>query len=163
MVPQAQRGFRVAPMSLADLEDLTRTRTLLECAALRDSIELGDDEWEARVVGAYHRLSRAEERLANDPAGVFDEWEARNRAFHEALISACPSRWILRFQALLYQQSHRYRRLSAMTTPVPASVHEEHRRIFEAALARDAERADQLIAQHIQLALKIIQGRGALA
>lgn len=162
VVSQAQRGFRVAPMSLADIEDLTRTRTLLECAAVRDSIQLGDDEWEARVVSAYHRLSRAEERLATDVSGVFDEWEDRNRAFHEALTSACPSRWILRFQALLYQQAHRYRRLSAMTPGVPASVHEEHREIFEAAMARDVERADRVVARHIQFSLSSIKSRGTL-
>jgi len=162
VVSQAQRGFRVAPMSLADIEDLTRTRTLLECAAIRDSIAHGDEEWEARLVSAYHKLSRAEERLAQDPAGVFEEWEERNRAFHEALTSACPSRWILRFQALLYQQAQRYRRLSAVTTDVPASIHDEHRAIFEAAIARDADRADQLLAQHIRFALTAIKSRGAL-
>jgi GntR family transcriptional regulator, carbon starvation induced regulator len=162
VVPQAQRGFRVAAMSLGDLEDLTRTRTLLECAAMRESILTGDDEWEGRVVSAYHKLSRAEDRLAQDPAAVFDEWEERNQAFHDALTSACASRWIRRFQALLYQQAHRYRRLSAVTTAVPASVHEEHRAIFEAAMARDVDTADRMLAQHIQFALSAIKGRGAL-
>lgn len=162
VVPQSQRGFRVAPMSLADIEDLTRTRTLLECAALRDSIQNGDDEWEARVVSAYHRLSRAEERLADDAAGIFDEWEERNRAFHDALTSACTSRWILRFQTLLYQQAQRYRRLSAVTTKVPASIHEEHRQIFEAAMERDFDKAERLLAQHIQFALSVIKQQGVL-
>lgn len=162
VVSQAQRGFRVAPMSLADIEDLTRTRTLLECAAFHDSLLYGDDEWEARVVSAYHKLSRAEERLASDAAGVFDEWEERNRAFHEALTSACQSRWILRFQSLLFQQAQRYRRLSAVTTKVPASVHEEHRRIFEAAMARDTEKANEQLAQHIQFALTVIKQQGVL-
>ena len=162
VVPQAQRGFRVAPMSLDDLEDLTRTRTLLECAAVRDSIRYGDDEWEARVVSAYHKLSRAEERLAQDPAGAFEEWEERNRAFHGALISASPSRWILRFQALLYQQAQRYRRLSAVTADVPAIVHEEHRAIFEAVMERNVDKADAMVAQHIQFALTVIRSRGVL-
>jgi DNA-binding GntR family transcriptional regulator len=162
VVPQAQRGFRVAPMSLGDLEDLTRTRTLLECAAVRDSIQLGDDEWEARVVSAYHKLSRAEERLAQDPVGLFDEWEERNRDFHQALTSACPSRWILRFQGLLYRQAERYRRLSAVTPNVPAIVHEEHRAIFEAVMDRDVAKADQVMAQHIRFALTVINGRGVL-
>ena len=162
VVPQAQRGFRVAPMSLADIEDLTRTRTLLECAAFRDSLQYGDDEWEARVVSSYHKLSRAEERLEQDPGGVFDEWEERNRAFHEALTSACPSRWILRFQALLFQQAHRYRRLSAVTTKVPASVHEEHREIFEAAMSRDVAKADAVLAKHIHFALSVIKSQGVL-
>jgi GntR family transcriptional regulator, carbon starvation induced regulator len=162
VVPQAQRGFRVAPMSLADITDLTRTRTLLECAAVRDSIESGDDEWEARVVSAYHKLSRAEERLASDVAGVFDEWEQRNREFHEALVSACPSRWILQFRRLLYQQSQRYRRLSAFKGAVPASVHDEHREIFEAALERNVERTDKVLAKHIQFALSVIRSQGLL-
>jgi GntR family carbon starvation induced transcriptional regulator len=57
VVSQAQRGFRVATMSLNDIEDVTRTRTLLDCAALRDSIELGDDNWLNRVENAYEKLS----------------------------------------------------------------------------------------------------------
>lgn len=162
IVSQSQRGFRVAPMSLADIGDLTRTRTLLECAALRESMQFGNDEWEARVVSAYHKLSRAEERLQTDAAGVFDEWELRNREFHEALVSACPSRWIRQFRSLLYQQSERYRRLSAVQGPVPASVHDEHRHIFEAAMARDVERADAVLTKHIQLALTVIQQHGLL-
>ena len=162
VVMQSQRGFYVAPMSLADITDLTRTRTLLECAALRDSIEHGDEEWEARVVSAYHRLSRTEARMATDGAAVFDEWEERNQAFHDALVSACHSQWIRRFQALLYQQAHRYRRLSAETTTVPATAHGEHREIFEAAIARDTERADRAMAKHIGFALSVIQSKGAL-
>jgi GntR family carbon starvation induced transcriptional regulator len=162
VVSQSQRGFRVAPMSLADITDLTRTRTLLECAAVRDAIQYGDDDWEARVVSAYHRLSRAEERLAGDAAGVFHEWEQRNREFHEALVSACPSPWILRFRSLLYQQSLRYRRLSAVRGPVPASVHDEHRQIFEAVMARDVERTDAVLGKHIQFALSVIRSQGLL-
>jgi GntR family carbon starvation induced transcriptional regulator len=162
VVSQSQRGFRVAPMSLADIEDLTRTRTVLECAAFRDSMQFGDDEWEARVVSAYHKLSRTEVRLATDAANVFDEWEERNRAFHDALTSASPSMWIQRFRTILYQQARRYRRLSAVSSKVPPNVHEEHRQIFEAAIKRDVDGAERLLAQHIQLALKVIKQRGIL-
>jgi GntR family transcriptional regulator, carbon starvation induced regulator len=162
VVSQSQRGFRVAPMSLADIEDLTRTRTIMECAAFRDSMQVGDDEWEARVVSAYHKLSRAEERLATDAANVFDEWEERNRAFHDALTSASPSVWIKRFRVILYQQARRYRRLSAVSATVPPNVHEEHRQIFEAAMKRDVDSAERLLAQHIQLALNVIKQRGVL-
>lgn len=159
---QAQRGFRVAPMSLDDLLDITRTRTLLECEALKDSIRLGDDQWEARVVSSYHMLSRAEERLANNVADAFSEWELRNQAFHEALVSASPSPWILRLRSLLYQQSRRYRWLSAVRTEVSNTVHEEHQAIFEAALRRDVECAEQLLRKHLQLALSGICEKGLL-
>lgn len=162
VVAQSQRGFHVAPMSLADVEDLTRTRVLVECAALRDSIEHGDDAWEARIVSAYYSLSRIEERMVIAGARVFDEWEERNQAFHDALISACVSQRIRHFQALLYRQAHRYRRLSAETTTRHSAAHEEHQEIFEAAIARDIDRADHAMEKHIGFALTIIKSKGAL-
>lgn len=162
VVPQSQKGFRVAPMSLADIEDLTRTRTLLECAAMRESIAQGGPVWRISVADAYERLAQAETRLVRDVEGVFDEWENCNRVFHEALTSGCQSRWILRFRALLYQQARRYRHLSAVTTQVPANVHEEHRLIFEAAMAGDDRAADEALSNHIQLSLSVIKATGVL-
>jgi len=67
VVAQGQRGFRVAPMSLDDLEDLTRMRILLECEALRESMAQGTDDWEADIVSAFHKLTLAEQRLRTDP------------------------------------------------------------------------------------------------
>jgi GntR family carbon starvation induced transcriptional regulator len=156
VVAQGQRGFRVAPISLADFEDITRTRDLLETEALRQAIALGDDAWEAEVVGAFHRLSRAEEKLGtHDEARV--EWEARNRVFHEVLISACPSRWIRHFQHILYQQSERYRRISLFQKTIPRDVHAEHQALCDAAVARDAERACALLSDHILRTLEAIK------
>ncbi|HNE17521.1 MAG TPA: GntR family transcriptional regulator, partial [Rhodocyclaceae bacterium] len=122
VVAQGQRGFRVAPISLDDFEDITRTRVLLETSALQQSIAHGDDAWEASVVAAFHLLSRAEEKLSDGSKATREEWELRNRAFHEVLISACPSRWIRHFQTILYHQSERYRRLSLFRNPIPRDV-----------------------------------------
>ncbi|MDN8071214.1 GntR family transcriptional regulator [Burkholderia vietnamiensis] len=157
VVSREQRGFQVAPMSLTDLEDLTRIRVLLECEAVEESIHLGQDDWEANLVGAFHRLSRAEERLCADAAGTFDEWEDCNRQFHEALVGACTSTWLRKLRALLYQQAERYRRLSAIKGPRPVGVHEEHREIFDAVMARDTSKAKALIRDHIQRALTVIR------
>ncbi|QID17637.1 FCD domain-containing protein [Nitrogeniibacter mangrovi] len=149
VVAQGQRGFNVAPISLSDFEDITRTRVLIECEALRQSINRGTDEWEAAVLGAFHRLSRAEERLAEDLDSSREEWEARNKAFHEVLISACPSRWIAHFQKLLYRQSERYRRISLYNSRIPRDVHAEHAKLCDAAVARDADRACAVLTEHI--------------
>ncbi len=58
---EGQRGFRVAPISLADLEDVTNTRVMLETEALRQSIRHGDAQWETTlasyaspVIGSKH-------------------------------------------------------------------------------------------------------------
>ena len=155
VVSQGQRGFRVAPVSLADLEDITHTRVMLECEALRQSIALGDDDWEGSLLAAFHRLSKAEEKLTDSTAR--EEWEERNRIFHEVLISACPSRWIKHFLAILYHQAERYRRLSLYLQPIPRDVHAEHEALFKATLARDSEKACAVMAEHILLTFRSIQ------
>ena len=117
---EGQRGFRVAPATLEDFRDLTDVRKLIETEALRQAIAAGGEAWEGDIVAAFYRLSKAEERLRDDPAGASAEFEARNRDFHRALIAACPSPWLHRLHALLYQQSERYRRLVASRRAIPA-------------------------------------------
>jgi GntR family transcriptional regulator, carbon starvation induced regulator len=78
-------------------------------------------------------------------------WERANRQFHMALISGCPSRWLLRFTELLYDQSQRYRHRTVLRRPIPRrGLSAEHSEIVEATLARNAERACGALAQHIE-------------
>ncbi|WP_374245053.1 GntR family transcriptional regulator [Zoogloea sp.] len=157
VVAQGQRGFRVAPISLDDFEDITRTRVLLETVALQQSIELGDDTWEANVVASFHMLSRAEEKLVDGTNASREEWELRNRAFHEVLISASTSRWVRHFQNILYLQSERYRRLSLFRQPISRDVHAEHQAIVDAALARNAKEATRILTEHILRTLEAVR------
>lgn len=157
VVSEGQRGFRVAPMSLNDLEDITRARVLVEGEALRQSILAGDDEWEAKLVAAFHKLTRTEEKLGDRNEGRLREWEARNREFHEALIAACDSRWLRYLIGLLYRQSERYRHLVISHGTLPRDVHAEHTAIFEAALARDVGKALKAIERHILLTFESIR------
>ncbi|RYF63001.1 MAG: GntR family transcriptional regulator, partial [Comamonadaceae bacterium] len=80
-----RRGFRVAAISAQDLADITHMRTMIDVRALRESILHGDDAWEARVVGAYHRLERIEARLGDGPVILDDGWSQLHRSFHLAL------------------------------------------------------------------------------
>ena len=141
-----QRGFRVTPVSLADLRDVTRLRVFFETEALRDSIACGDDAWEAGVVAAFHRLSKVDSVRLQDLA----TWEARNADFHDALVAACPSPRLLQFRQNLYDQHKRYRSLSTGAMGGSRDIPGEHRQMMELALARDAERACALVASHIR-------------
>ncbi|HEU4409586.1 MAG TPA: GntR family transcriptional regulator [Polyangiaceae bacterium] len=162
VVASGQRGFRVAPMSLAELDDVTETRVLLETRALEDSLARGDVAWEARLVAAHHTLQRYDGRLRADksPANVV-EWEGHNAAFHEALVGACRSPWLRALRDLLYDQHRRYRFLSAAQTHRGRGVSDEHRAIFEAAIARDVPRTVALSAEHIRGTARAL--RAALA
>lgn len=154
----SQRGFRVTPISEYDLEDVARLRVRLESDALRESIEHGDDRWEAAVAGSHQILHGLERRGLQQGDGAFTEWEERNRAFHEALVSACPSRWVQRFRSQIYDQHERYRRISHASVPARArDVMREHMEIKQAALERDAERACALTERHIMRTVDAIR------
>ena len=157
VVAEAQRGFTVASVSAADLEDLTRTRIEIESLCLRRAIAAGGVGWEAGVVGAFHGLSRTPERTPGDEKRLSDEWTAAHRAFHEALVAACDSPWLLRLRELLYAQSERYRRLSVPAARRDRNVEAEHRALMEAALARDPERATRLMAEHLSLTAALLK------
>ena len=49
---EAQKGFRAAPISAAQLRVLTRVRIEIECLCLKSAIANGDITWESGVVGA---------------------------------------------------------------------------------------------------------------
>ncbi len=147
---EGQRGFRVAPMSVEDLEDLTRMRILLEKQALCQSIQHGDDAWESRIVAAFYQLEKVEQSAERDPT----EWEKRNHDFHEALIAGCTSKWLRRFYGILYDQHKRYRNIS-FATEIPRDIHQEHEELRNAALARDTDRACEAIDHHIRRTAEI--------
>lgn len=147
---EGQRGFAVVPATLDDLRDVTETRRLLECQAAQRSIERADLDWESRVVAAYHKLSKIEAVVDDDPQRHGPLLERYNREFHGALISACGSRWLLTFHALTYDQSLRYRMLAFQVRDFPrAQSRREHREILDAALARDAKRLLPILGRHI--------------
>lgn len=146
---EGQRGFRVSPVSLADLKDLTRMRILLECEALRESIKYGDDEWEAGIVASFHRLAKAEATRSEN----FADWEKRNNEFHEALLAACTSPWLLKFRHTLYEQHKRYRLLAILAHDKSRDLHAEHTAIKEAAIAHDIKAACKATEEHIMRTL----------
>ena len=147
---EEQRGFKVAPVSPDDLKDLSRMRIMLECEALRESISNGDDEWEANLLAAHHRLQKAERSFGKN----LDEWEQRNEEFHEALVAACTSSWLLRLRHVLYEQHKRYRFIAILSHQQDRDVHREHREILEATLARDVKAAIEATERHIQFTLE---------
>lgn len=138
---QGQKGFRVAPVSKADIRDITNTRKLLERAALSDSLKNGDADWEAQVVAAFDKLNREHVELHRTSGASIDGWEQANYEFHEALVSACTSKWQLNFRQVVYDQAERYRRLVVLDEELERGAHEEHRQMLEAAMTRDIEKA----------------------
>lgn len=154
---EGQRGFRVSPISIQDLEDLSRIRILLEAEALTDSIEHGTDEWEAGIVAAYHRLSKAQERVDNHEPDALEDWEHRNLEFHHALTSCCRSKWIGYMLDMLNRHSERYRRIAVADETLPRHVDTEHQALMDAALDRDVELIKTISADHILRTVDVLK------
>lgn len=143
------RGFRVAPLTAAGVSDLARVRVLVECEALRDSMAHGGDAWETQAVAAAHALGLVERRLGTEPRALDDDWSMRHRQFHLSLYAACTSPLLLDLADVLFDNAERYRRWAARYRHVPRRKHDEHQQLLAAALARDADRAANLLRGHI--------------
>lgn len=143
------RGFRAAAMSVADLRDITEFRLLIEPIALQESIRRGNDEWEAKLLAAFHRLERTEGRLDPAERAVSDEWTERHKSFHMTLIGGCSSFRMVQTCSGLYDLAERYRRYSAAHRKEPRNTAAEHKQLMDAALTGDAERAKQLLRDHV--------------
>ena len=105
-----QRGFRVAPLDVEDLRDLTRMRCWLNEAALRAAIMAGDAAWEEALVVAHHRLMRAPRAIDRADGQRSPVWERAHRDFHTTLIATCGSRRMLEQCEALFDAADRFTR-----------------------------------------------------
>lgn len=166
VVAISQRGYRVAAMSLAELNDIYDARAQLEGLILRLAIERGDDDWEASVVATAHRLAKV--TAISSPDDLLDGWDQRHKAFHTAIASGCNSPHLLQMRDTLFNQVERYRHLWLQETVMSAQALEqkrqEHADLVDVILARDAARASALMRDHLMTPVPIItqvlQARG---
>ncbi|MBO6791631.1 MAG: GntR family transcriptional regulator [Dinoroseobacter sp.] len=147
VVAEEQRGFFVTQVSREDLIEITHLRVLLECDALRASVINGDTDWEGDLVAAHHKLHLMEKKLLAGDTSQKETWKRYDWMFHLALIRACNSRNLLQLHATIYDKYLRYQML-VLTYRGEAAVY-EHRKMFEAALNRDADSAAKYLEEHI--------------
>lgn len=144
---EGQRGFRVAPIAIAELEDLTRLRVQLEIETLRLSIRHGGAAWRAGLVHSFEAISALEQPI--EPAHR-RQWEALNVQFHDALLAGHDSPWTQKVLRLLSRHGERYRRYSMGLAHSARDVHAEHTQIFELAMAGHEARAALALEAHIR-------------
>jgi len=151
-----QRGFRVADVSRDDLLDITRMRSVIEIEALRLAIELGDDAWEAGILGALHQMRRHIERTADAFREGAPEFDRLHKGFHTALLSACGSQRLLAAHSDLYDQAYRYRRVMMRSFDDGSEFVAVHQRLADRILARDLDASRAMLAQHLHATLDVV-------
>src|ERR1700722_17822271 len=151
-----QRGFRVTPISAADLRDLTAARIEIEELCLRHAIDAGDVRWEARLVAAFHQLSRTPP-LEPGPQRRFDRrFNALHHSFFDVLVSSCDSLWLARVRQMLQIQELRYHGRSPPPAPGERDLVGELREVMDAAIARDSDWACRLLALHMRRSADVL-------
>lgn len=157
VIAEGQRGFRVAPISIDELWDITRLRSEMESAALEEAMKAGDDAWEAKIVSSLHMLLKLESRPAETPLLLTEAGARLHKQFHFSLIAASPSIWRLRVIDVLYDHSERYRRLQ--TAHMERGLHSarEHDELASAVMGRRKRAAVKLMQVHLHRTAEMLE------
>jgi DNA-binding GntR family transcriptional regulator len=142
------RGFAVPDFSDRRWQEIAEARRTIEPIVLRMSIERGDLDWEARVRAAHHRLARTPPYMPGEGEYYSDAWSEAHRVFHRTLLEGCGNPVLLETFDRMWTASELARRWSAHRNRDRDGT-DEHRRLEEAVLARDADTAAEVLAQHL--------------
>jgi DNA-binding GntR family transcriptional regulator len=154
---QPQQGFRVVPVSMADLHDLTEARCHIEALVFRESLEHGSVEWEANVIASHHRLSRLPSVDPEHGDRLTEDWVHAHRSFHSALLEACPNARLRSIAASLRDSAELYRQWSVPPGQSEnRDVPSEHAEILRAILDHDVPRAVGLLVDHIRHTTRVL-------
>ncbi|MFD6762250.1 GntR family transcriptional regulator [Streptomyces roseolus] len=131
VVHHVHRGYFVARLSLADLEEIYRIRALLETEAVDRALALRPDGFHETLAGIQREVERTSE------AGDVTAMAEANRRFHLTLIEACGMPRLVRMITTLWDSTDAYRSLY-YTDPAHRSqaVH-EHRAVLDSILHDD--------------------------
>ena len=140
----ARRGWRVAPVTLADVLDVFRLRRSLEPLAARLAAERGID---AALLKRLDAACRADYQ-PGDPASERAFLKA-NRAFHLAVAEASGSPRLVRVLSNLLDESERALVLGLAVRNRSHEIQHEHQALIEALAAGDADTAEQVAAAQI--------------
>ncbi len=152
VVIHPRKGYRAAPISIADARDLFEFRAVLEpaCAA-SVAAEAGDED-----LARLDRF-RSMDGIAKAEAGEAPSFVQYNREFHLAIALLCANRRIREATIDLIEQFDRLVTVSISSIEEGSArdaLIKEHCDIIDALQARDGKRAGRILARHAGRARK---------
>ncbi|MDM7852780.1 GntR family transcriptional regulator [Pseudochrobactrum kiredjianiae] len=97
------KGYYTASTSLNEFLEVYSSRNLIKLRLIKESIQFGDEKWEAQIVANHYLFSKEATSLNDD----YDSWLRAHDAFTEALLSAHKSPWLFRFHVQLTEHVRR--------------------------------------------------------
>lgn len=138
----ARRGYFVADLSLADLLEVYRIRSVLETEAVTQAVPTLTDDAVDAFKRAVERWEHARE------SGDLLELTAANRALHFQLIEAAEMPRLTRLVRILWDATDIYRSVYYGSPHNLDSVAAEHRRILAAVRERNPAEVVRLLDAH---------------
>jgi DNA-binding GntR family transcriptional regulator len=134
-------GYSVAKLSFEEFRELYDVRQALETSALRAAVQHAtvDDD---RLVGEIHEAMAAATRASDERA-----YHAESRRFHMALIVPSGMQRLLRMYESAWNITEPARPMARIDDLGRTQLYDDHDRMIEAFVARDA---DRLIAESTQ-------------
>lgn len=157
VVHHGQKGFRVPPISIENLIDITDSRKIIEAEALRLAIRHADSEWEDEIVASYHLFEWQVNRFYDGDDRRLDVYEEKHHRFHRALIAACPLGMLKKFCDDLYIRKTRYRMFTRSYGFKKDEVIEEHRILKDTILSRQEDAAVDILRSHLGITADIVR------
>ena len=148
IIYKVQKGFFVSPISKKDLYEIADLRITLETHALEISIKNKDYEWEAELLGAYHKLNHAENELEKNNLNAKSLWTKYDAEFHQMLIKKCNSLNLIRIHEVIFDKYLRYQ-LLILKYRGKDSI-KEHRDLLDYSLISNIQKAQNTLRDHIK-------------
>lgn len=141
LVQRDGRGWIVAPINLEEIRALEEFREAVETAAVRIACERASDADLARLTQLFGAA-------ALDPSR--EEGHRLGTDFHVELARLSGNRFLVEAVSGAMTRLERPRWLEVRTERRRRQAWDEHRRVLEAITARDPERAQSLILDHLR-------------
>ena len=148
IIYRVQKGFFVSPISKKDLYEIADLRIILETHALEISIKNKDYEWEAELLGAYHKLNHAENELEKNNLNAKSLWTKYDAEFHQMLIKKCNSINLIRIHEVIFDKYLRYQ-LLILKYRGKDSI-KEHKDLLDYSLISNIQKAQNTLRDHIK-------------
>jgi len=146
-----QKGARVSPLLLEDLEDIYHARITMESRSVFRASRAFTDESYGRLATVLMQYRDAYEHG--------DEVKGRqnHEDFHFGLYAVSTSSWTVKLIRVLWNASERYRRLSITRRGSIEDRFREHFDILDACRRLDGEQASDLMTQHLTRSFELVK------
>jgi DNA-binding GntR family transcriptional regulator len=144
LVTVTRQGVVVQGLDLAEVEELYQIRQHLESLVARLAARRFSSEDRLHLEAILSQMTTA--IAANDQARLV----AESIHFHRTIAEIAGNRRLARLVGMVGEEIQRFRSLNMQMSARTESAMTEHREIIAALVARDEERAAQLMAQHVE-------------